>query len=134
MKLNTRVTTKTVRKQTTLNALRSAFAVLVLGGAFYANDSNAELVFSNGTDEVEWRVGQPIPSIDLSPDGFVVFACGAELGWVYQNFPTIAMRTIGTASTNKHAVVKAAPLDNECVIWRGDSARFIADNLSPTGV
>ena len=104
-----------------MNALRSIVAVTALGLSFYAHESEAVLTLSNGTEETTWFVGQPAPSINLAPDTFVVVACGAELTWVYANFPTIPMRSVHHTAT-----------DNDCVIWRGDNARFIADNIRTT--
>ena len=116
-----------------MNALRSVLAVMMFGLAFHSHDSQAVLVFANGSSEIEWYVGDQVPSIDLAPPGFVVLACGAELAWVYANFPTIPMRTIGgTATTAHRAFSTATPPENTCVIWRGDNARFIADNLAVT--
>jgi hypothetical protein len=104
-----------------MKTLRSIVAVMALGMGLYTQDSGAVLTLSNGTDEISWFVGQPAPSINLAPYTFVVVACGAELTWVYANFPTIPMRS-----------VHHTPTINDCVIWRGDNARFIADNLRTT--
>jgi hypothetical protein len=113
-----------------MNALRSAAAVLMLGLALHAHDSRAVMILTNGTDEVEWHVGDPAPSINLASDRFVVLACGAELGWVYANFSSIPTRAIGgTAQQTARRASAAAPGENVCVMWRGDNARFIADNL-----
>jgi hypothetical protein len=48
--------------------------------------------------------------------------CGLELTWVNQRFPGLSMRTL-----------TRAPGANDCVIYRGDDARFIADNLVVNG-
>jgi hypothetical protein len=134
MKTIVRDTVKSNRKGLGRNVLRSAFAILALGSTLYAHDSDAVLVLANGETELEWYVGQQVPSIDLSPDEFVVLACGAELAWVYDNFPTIATRKLpGTTTTRRAATVAAMPAENVCVLWRGDNARFIADNLAVTG-
>ena len=133
MKAETRVTMAAPRKQGTMNALRSALAVLVVGSALYAHDSNAVLLLANDTDDVEWYIGQPAPSVNMASEGFVVVGCGAELGWIYDHFPTIATRTITVPAAQKRVLaVVAAPAYNECVIWRGDNALFIADNLTIT--
>ncbi len=133
MKSETRNTIATTRKQGCLNALRTAFAVLVVGCAFHAQDSNAVLLLENDTTTVEWYVGQPEPSMSMTINGFVVVACGRELAWVYEQFPTIATRSIAAPATQKRALAVAVPAENVCVIWRGDNAMFIADNLSITG-
>ena len=115
-----------------MNALRSALVALVFGLALQSNESQAVLILANGTDEIEWYVGQPAPSIDLGPPQFLVAACGAELGWVYANFPTIPTRTIASTAKAARRAAAVTPLESECVTWRGDSARFIADNLTVT--
>ena len=114
-----------------MNALRSVLAALVLGLTLQSHDSKAVLLLANDTDEVEWRVGEPAPSINQARQEFVVMACGAELAWVYANFPTLPTRTLGTAQPSRRAVA-VAPGEWECVIWRGDNARFIADNITVT--
>jgi hypothetical protein len=48
--------------------------------------------------------------------------CGQELTWVSQRFPGLPMRTL-----------TSAPREYDCVIYRGDDARFIADNLVVNG-
>ena len=61
---------------------------------------------------VSWTVGQPRPSIN-SAGNFSCAADGAERKFVKDNFPGLPFRL--NSSTG--------------IIWRGDSARFIADNL-----
>jgi hypothetical protein len=112
-----------------MNALRTAAAVLMLGLALHAHDSRAVLILTNGTDEVEWHVGDPAPSINLASDRFVALACGAELGWIYANFSSIPMRAIGSKTQTARRATAAVPGENDCVMWRGDNARFVADNL-----
>jgi hypothetical protein len=133
MKSETHSMSATTRKQGCVNALRSGFAALVVGCAFYAQDSSAVLLLENDTTTVEWYVGQPEPSMSMTIDGFVVVACGRELAWVYEQFPTIATRSIAAPTTQKRAQSVAVPADNVCVIWRGDNAMFIADNLTIIG-
>lgn len=116
-----------------MKTLRSALAVLAVAVAVYPVDSRAVLVLVNGTTEIEWYVGQPVPSIDLAPAQFAVAACGAELTWVYENFPTIPMRTIGGTTLRGRSAIATQPPENQCVLWRGDNARFIADNLAVGG-
>ncbi len=114
-----------------MNALRSTLAALALGLTLHTQGSNAALFLYNDTEEVAWYVGEPAPSIAMPPDNFGVMACGAELAWVYANFPTLPMRKIGTEQPTRRAVA-VAPSEGECVIWRGDNARFIADNITVT--
>jgi len=114
-----------------MNELRAALAVLVLGLTFHSHDSKAVLIFVNDTDEVHWHVGEPAPFIDLAPERFVAMACGAELAWVYANFPTLPMRTIGAPQPTRRALA-VTPGEWDCVIWRGDNARFIVDNIRIT--
>jgi len=117
-----------------MNVLRSAIAMLVVGCAVHAQDSNAVLLLANDTTDAEWFVGEPAPSLSMSPDGFVVVACGRELAWVYEQFPTIATRSVASPTTAmRRALAVAMPADNVCVIWRGDNAMFIADNLTIVG-
>jgi len=116
-----------------VKTLRLALAMLLAATAIYPNDSRAVLVLINGAVEIEWYVGQPVPGIDLAPAQFTVAACGAELTWVYDNFPTIPTRTIGGSTLRRRSAIATPPAENECVIWRGDNARFIADNLNVGG-
>jgi hypothetical protein len=53
---------------------------------------------------------------------FSAAVCGLELTWVNQRFPGLSMRTL-----------TRAPGVNDCVIYRGDDARFIADDLVVNG-
>jgi hypothetical protein len=114
-------------------ALRSVFAALIVGCAIYSHDSSAVLLLITNHDEVEWFVGGQAPSIDIGSDGsFVVLACGAELTWVYENFPTIAQRKLPAAQAtlparSAHRALTVA--NNACVMWRGNDATFIADNI-----
>jgi hypothetical protein len=112
-----------------MNALRSALAVLAAVSTLHAQDSRAVLFLSNGDTDLQWHIGEPAPSIALGTDTFVAAACGPELVWVYNNFPTLPMRAIGTATAHKRALISGTPTETDCVIWRGDLARFIADNL-----
>ena len=103
MKSEARRTSATTRKQGSVNALRSGFAALVVGCAFYAQDSNAVLLLENDTTTVEWYVGQPEPSMSMAINGFVVVACRRELAWVYEQFPMIATRSIAAPATQRRA-------------------------------
>ena len=116
-----------------MKTLRFTLAVLAAAIAFHPDDSKAVLVLTNGAVEIEWYVGQPAPGINLAPAEFAVAACGAELAWVYENFPTLPTRTIGGSTLRRRSAIAAPPAENECVIWRGDNARFIADNLAIGG-
>jgi hypothetical protein len=81
--------------------------------------ASAMLACSNVADDgavttATWRIGQPFPSIDMSGE-FACAATGNELAYVsskFANMPT------------------TAPGNDHMIIWRGDAARFIADNLS----
>lgn len=115
-----------------MNKLKTVLAALLLGCSIYAHDSDAVLLIDNGTDRVEWRVGESVNSINEFTDYFAVVACGPELAWVYENFPTIPMRTFGDASTARKRTglsVTEMPAEDQCVFWHGDIARFIANNL-----
>lgn len=115
-----------------MNKLKSVLAALLLGCSIYAQTGNAVLLIDNGTDRVEWRVGEAVHSINEFTDYFAVVACGAELAWVYENFPTIPMRTFGNALTERKRTglsVSEMPTEDQCVFWHGDIARFMADNL-----
>lgn len=72
-------------------------------------------------DSVSWRanVGDAPPQMPDPPlDGWTVdFACaanGAELEYIYLKFTNIPMRGKGSSRT---------------IVWSGDDARFILDNL-----
>jgi hypothetical protein len=112
-----------------MNKLRTAIATTLLGLALHAPDSSAVLVVANDTERAEWRVGEPAPAINQWADYFTVVACGAELAWVYDNFPTIPKRALTPLSARKTLSTIEPPAESTCVFWRGDAARFIADNL-----
>ena len=112
-----------------MNMLKAAIAAILLGWTLHAHDAKAVLLIGNGTSQAEWRVGEPAPSIDGWSDYFTVVACGAELAWVYDNFPTVPKRALSPASARKLASATEPPSEKVCVFWRGDVARFIADNL-----
>ena len=116
-----------------MKTLRFALAILVVAIAIHPHDSKAVLLLTNGAVEIEWYVGQPVPGIDPALAQFTVAACGAELTWVYENFPAIPTRTIGGSTLRARTAIATPPAENECVIWRGDNARFIADNLKVGG-
>jgi hypothetical protein len=80
------------------------------------------VVLSNGDTQVIWNVGDPEPSINENVEWFSAAVCGAELTWLSQRFPSLPMRTL-----------TRAPADYDCVIYRGDDARFVADNLVVNG-
>ena len=105
-----------------MNAMRMMLALALSLSCAYASESQAMIVLSNGDTQVVWRVGDPEPSINLNVAWFSAAVCGAELTWVSQRFPGLPMRTL-----------THAPGANDCVIYRGDDARFIADNLVVNG-
>jgi hypothetical protein len=105
-----------------MNAMRTLLALALSSVCLYAAESQAMIVLSNGQTEVVWNVGDPEPSIDENVALFSAAVCGAELTWVSQRFPGLPMRTL-----------TRAPGVYDCVIYRGDDARFIADNLVVNG-
>jgi hypothetical protein len=105
-----------------MNAIRTLLVLALSSVCLYAAESQAMIVLSNGQTEVVWNVGDPEPSIDENVALFSAAVCGAELTWVSQRFPGLPMRTL-----------TRAPGVYDCVIYRGDDARFIADNLVVNG-
>lgn len=88
--------------------------LLALALLVSANAANAFLVCNNGDtgEQVTWFVGQPVPSLNI--DGPVTCAAnGAELQYIRDKFTGIPMR--GGL--------------NRTVLFRGESAVFILDNL-----
>ena len=62
-----------------------------------------------------WYVGQPLPSLDVGSEQFVSCAAnGAELTYITTKFTGLPMRGNGIGRT---------------ILWRGESASFILDNL-----
>jgi hypothetical protein len=113
-----------------MDKLKAMVAALVLGCSIYAHDSKAVMVIFNGTSQVEWRIGEPVQSINPFTDYFTLVACGAELAWVYENFSAIPGRAVGATSIAQKRIGTAeAPGETQCVFWHGDFARFIAENL-----
>jgi hypothetical protein len=102
--------------------MRILLALALSSGCLYAAQSQAVIVLSNGEAQVVWRVGDPDPSIDEGVEWFSAAVCGPELTWISQRFPGLPMRTL-----------VRAPAASDCVIYRGDDARFIADNLVVNG-
>ena len=105
-----------------MNAMRMLLTLALSLSCFYAAQSQAMIVLSNGQTQVIWHVGDPDPSIDENVAWFSAAVCGAEITWVSQRFPGLPMRTL-----------THAPAANDCIIYRGDDARFIADNLVVNG-
>jgi hypothetical protein len=105
-----------------MNAIRTLLVLALSSVCLYAAESQAMIVLSNGQTEVVWNVGDPEPSIDENVALFSAAVCGAELTWVSQRFPGLPMRTL-----------TRAPGVYDCVIYRGDDARFIVDNLVVNG-
>jgi hypothetical protein len=112
---------------------RFTLAIPVAAIAVYPHDSKAVLLLTNRAIDIEWYVGQPVPGIDLAPGQFTGAASGPELTWVYEDFPAIPTCTIGGSRLRARSAIATPPAENECVIWRGDNARFIADNLTVGG-
>lgn len=65
------------------------------------------------SETVTWFVGQPVPSINEAYD-FACAANGNELDYVKSKFSGLPLRVTNQART---------------MIWHGDDARFIIDNL-----
>src|ERR1700681_2301917 len=70
------------------------------------------LVNNDSGQTVSWTVGQPRPSINTAGN-FSCAADGGERKFIKDNFTGLTFRLNSTTAT----------------IWRGDCARFIADNL-----
>lgn len=105
-----------------MNAMRMLLGVAFTSCCLFASSSQAVVIFSNGQTQVSWRVGDPEVSIDENVPWFSAAVCGAELTWVSQRFPGLPMRTL-----------TRAPAAYDCVIYRGDNARFLADNVVVNG-
>jgi hypothetical protein len=105
-----------------MNAMRTLMALVLSAVCLYAAESQAMIVLSNGQTQVIWHVGDPDPSIDENVAWFSAAVCGPEISWVSQRFPGLPMRTL-----------THAPAASDCIIYRGDDARFIADNLVVNG-
>jgi hypothetical protein len=105
-----------------MNAMRMLLPVAFSSCCLFAAQSQAIVVLSNGQTQVVWHIGDPEPSIDENVPWFSAAVCGAELTWVTQRFPGLPTRTLARA-----------PTTYDCVIYRGDNARFIADNLVVNG-
>jgi hypothetical protein len=96
------------------NVMRLLIAVLSFAALALSTGAEAYLVCSNPAgDNVTWYVGQPTPSLNVA-DGVSCAANGAELQYVRDKFTGIPMRA-GTLGRT--------------VIWRGEAAVFILDNL-----
>lgn len=105
-----------------MNAMRTLLAVAVASICFYAQQAQAVVILSNGTTQVMWSVGDPEPSINENVQWFSAAVCGQELAWLTTRFPGLPMRSLNRT-----------PAKWDCVIYRGDDARFIADNLVVNG-
>lgn len=94
--------------------MRYAIAV-ALAALFVSVNANAFLYCQNQTtgDSVSWYVSQPVPSLNIAGD-VVCAANGAELDYIRSKFAGINMRNGNAGRT---------------VIWRGETAVFILDNL-----
>lgn len=103
--------------------MRTILAVALASTFLYAQPSQAMIVLSNGSTQVVWHIGDPDPSINENVEWFSVAVCGQELAWLTSRFPGLPMRSL-----------TATPRATDCVIYRGDDARFIADNLVVNGV
>lgn len=61
---------------------------------------------------VNWVIGQGNPGINTAGN-FTAAADGAEVGFIQDNFPGLPFHS-----------------GSHRVIWRGDNARFLADNVA----
>lgn len=101
--------------------MRTALAIALSALTFNAN---AVLVCSSTNDYdppqvVSWYVGQPAPSINVGPEQYVVCAAnGVELAFIGSAFADLPMRGSGNGRGSR------------VVIWRGEAATFLLDNLS----
>ncbi|HKW79581.1 MAG TPA: hypothetical protein VJQ49_01105 [Casimicrobiaceae bacterium] len=105
-----------------MNPMRTLLAVAVASICLHAQQADAIVILSNGSTQVTWSIGQPEPSINENVTLFSAAVCGQELSWLSTRFPGLPMRTL-----------TATPGPYDCVIYRGDDARFIADNLVVNG-
>jgi hypothetical protein len=107
--------------------LRNTIAALAL--LLFASQASAVLVCTSADDNYDdpdggapgtinyayWYVGQPGPDLNVGPEQFVTCAAnGAELDAIKARFVGLPMRGNTTGRT---------------IIWRGDAAVFILDNL-----
>lgn len=104
--------------------------VLALILAALAANANAVLVCTSTDDHFDdadagqfdqivltatWYVGHPTPSLDIGAEQYLTCAAtGNELAYIRANFAGLPMR----GNSNSRVV-----------IWHGDNARFILDNL-----
>lgn len=93
--------------------MKALFVALALVSA----NANAMLVCTSSNDydpeqSVAWTVGTPFAGLNVGPEQFVSCAAsGPELAYLKKAMPDLPMTT------------------GKIVLWRGDNARFIADNL-----
>ena len=98
-----------------LTMISSAQAVLLCESTDSGND---DVGVPSTTTSIPWYVGQPAPSLNVGPEQSVVCAAnGAELAYIYGNFSNIPETRLTRGNYSKF------------VIWRGDAAVFIIDNL-----
>ena len=92
----------------------NAHAILACSSAD-ANFDDPDATGPGTVETVTWYVGQPAPDLNVGAEQFVSCAAnGAELTYITQRFSGLPMRGNGTRRT---------------ILWRGDAAVFILDNL-----
>ncbi len=94
---------------------RKLLTISVLALTMNSSAHAVMLCTNEYNDQVQWYVGQPVPSINI--EGLACAANNAELNYIYEHFNNIPQEVI--ARRNYSAFV----------IWRGDAAVFIVDNL-----
>jgi hypothetical protein len=104
--------------------MKTTNALAALALLLFASHASAVLVctsedvdggVSGAIQYATWYVGQPLPSLDVGSEQFVSCAAnGAELTYITTKFTGLPMRGNGTGRT---------------ILWRGDPASFILDNL-----
>jgi hypothetical protein len=100
------------RRTTMKNLLTSAMLGLTM-----ISSAQAALYCENEYgDTLTWYVGQEVPSINL--EGLSCMANNAELNYIYERFNNVPQIVIARHDYRKP------------VLWRGDAAVFIMDNLN----
>jgi hypothetical protein len=104
--------------------MKTTNALAALALLLFASQASAVLVCTSEDDGggvsgaiqyATWYVGQPLPSLDVGPGQFLSCAAnGAELTYITTKFSGVPMRGNGTGRT---------------ILWRGELAGFILDNL-----
>jgi hypothetical protein len=104
--------------------MKTTNALVALTLLLFASRASAVLICTSEDDDggvsgaiqyATWYVGQALPSLDVGPQQFVSCAAnGAELTYITTKFTGLPMRGNGVGRT---------------ILWRGEQASFILDNL-----